>query len=70
MVDGARLPVYVWTEWRALLRVWPVIVLATVGVLLGTVVGVRVLKRIPERVFRPAVSILITALGVYMLVHR
>jgi uncharacterized membrane protein YfcA len=70
VVDGARLPIYLWTEWRALLRVWPEIVAATVGVLLGTVAGVRVLKRIPERLFRPAVSILIAALGVYMLLHR
>ncbi len=70
VVDGARLPVYVWTEWRVLLRVWPEIVSATVGVLLGTVVGVRLLRRIPEQVFRPSVSILITALGVYMLLHR
>jgi uncharacterized protein len=70
VVDGARLPVYVWTEWRSLLRLWPEIVAATVGVLLGTFAGVRVLRRIPERVFRPSVSILIIALGVYMLLHR
>jgi uncharacterized protein len=70
VVDGARMPVYVWTEWSALLRVWPEIVAATVGVLLGTLVGVRALRRIPEHVFRPSVSILITALGVYMLLHR
>jgi len=70
VVDGARLPVYVWTEWRALFGMWPEIVAATVGVLLGTLAGVRVLKRIPERVFRPAVYILITALGVFMLLHR
>jgi uncharacterized membrane protein YfcA len=49
---------------------WPEVVAATVGVLLGTLAGVRVLKRIPERVFRPAVFILITALGAYMLLHR
>jgi uncharacterized membrane protein YfcA len=28
---------------------------------------VRALRRIPERVFRPSVSVLITALGAYML---
>ena len=70
VVDGARMPVYVWTEWRALLGAWPEIVAATAGVLVGTFAGVRVLRRIPEAVFRPSVSILITALGVYMLWHR
>jgi uncharacterized protein len=70
VVDGARMPVYVWTEGRSLTPLWPEIAAATAGVLIGTVVGVRVLRRIPERVFRPSVSILITALGVYMLLHR
>jgi uncharacterized membrane protein YfcA len=70
VVDGARLPVYMWTEGRSLTRLWPEIVAAIAGVLIGTVVGVRVLRRIPERVFRPSVSILITALGVYMLLRR
>jgi uncharacterized membrane protein YfcA len=70
VVDGARLPVYMWTEGRSLTRLWPEIVAAIAGVLIGTVVGVRVLRRIPERVFRPSVSILIAALGVYMLLHR
>jgi uncharacterized membrane protein YfcA len=70
VVDGARMPVYLWTERRALTPLWPEIAAATAGVLLGTVVGVRGLRRIPERVFRPSVSILITALGVYMLLHR
>jgi uncharacterized membrane protein YfcA len=70
VVDGARLPVYVWTEWRSLTRLWPEIVVATAGVLFGTFAGVRVLRRIPERVFRPSVSILIVALGLYMLLHR
>jgi len=70
VVDGARMPVYIWTEGRSLIPRWPEIAAATAGVLLGTVVGVRVLRQIPENVFRPSVSILITALGVYMLRHR
>jgi uncharacterized protein len=70
VVDGARLPIYLWTEWGTLIRLWPQIVAAIAGVLLGTLAGVRVLRRIPERVFRPSVSILITALGVYMLLRR
>jgi uncharacterized membrane protein YfcA len=70
VVDGARMPVYLWTERNALVPLWPQIAAATAGVLVGTLAGVRVLRRIPDRVFRPGVSILIAALGVYMLLHR
>jgi hypothetical protein len=70
VVDGARMPVYIWTEGHSLTRLWPEIAAATAGVLVGTVAGVSVLRRIPEGIFRPSVSILLTALGVYMLLHR
>jgi len=70
VVDGARVPVYVWTEWRALAALWPTLAAATAGVLAGTIVGVRVLRRIPERIFRTSVSVLVIVLGLYMLVHR
>ena len=70
MVDGARLPVYLWTEWRTLVLLWPTILAAVAGVLVGTLAGVRVLRRIPERAFRSSVSVLLTALGAYMLLHR
>jgi len=63
------MPVYLWTEGRSLTPLWREIAAATAGVLLGTFAGVRVLRRIPESVFRPSVSVLITALGVYMLLH-
>jgi uncharacterized protein len=70
VVDAARMPVYVWTEWRDLVALWPFVLGSVAGVLIGTLGGVRLLRRIAERVFRPAVSLLIVALGVYMLVHR
>lgn len=70
VVDGARMPVYLWTEWRALLGLWPVVLAAVVGVLVGTLVGVRFLRRIPERLFRTCVSVLLVALGIYMLLHH
>jgi uncharacterized membrane protein YfcA len=70
VVDGARLPVYVWSEWRALADLWPLVLAAVAGVVAGTLGGVRVLKRIPDELFRPSVSVLILALGVYMLLHR
>lgn len=66
-VDLARMPVYAWSEWDDLLGIWPLIAFAIVGVLIGTVLGKRLLQGIPERSFRKVVSLLILALGVVML---
>ena len=35
----------------------------------GTVWGVRLLRRVPEEAFRPAVGTLVAVLGAYMLVR-
>lgn len=69
MVDAARMPVYFASEAHQLSRVWLYLVLGTAGVILGTVVGQRVLNRIPEKLFRRAISIIILALGVALIVH-
>ncbi len=66
-VDGARLPVYLVTQWREIVDVWPLLVAATIGVVLGTVMGAQVLKRIAQPVFRRAIAVLLLALGVYMI---
>jgi len=70
IVDGARMPVYFFNETRGILEAWPFILSATVGVIAGTLWGVRLLRRIPDRVFRKVLSVLITALGVYMIVSQ
>ncbi|MGD0999345.1 MAG: sulfite exporter TauE/SafE family protein [Candidatus Brocadiia bacterium] len=67
MVDGARLPVYLWTQGRELAGIWPAIAVLTLGVLVGTLGGARLLRRIPEPVFRRIVAGLILALGLFML---
>lgn len=69
IVDGARMPVYFAVEARRMLEAWPLMVAALIGVLIGTFGGVRLLRRIPERIFRRVLSALITLLGVYMIVH-
>jgi len=68
-VDVARVPVYLASEGRSVVHAWTVIIIATVGAILGTVAGARILRRIPEIVFRRAVAILILALGIFMLVR-
>jgi uncharacterized protein len=69
VVDGARLPVYLASEWEPLLAMWPMIALATAGVVVGTIAGVRLLPRIPEAAFRRVVAILLLALGGWMVLR-
>ncbi len=67
-VDGARLPVYLATEWREILGVWPLVVTAVVAVVVGTALGARVLGRLPQQLFRKVIAVLLVLLGVYMAV--
>jgi uncharacterized membrane protein YfcA len=67
IVDFARLPVYLAAEWRGIGGLWPLILLATAGVVIGTELGTRALVRVPERAFRRLLALLLVALGVYML---
>ena len=67
-VDVARLPVYLATQGREILALWPQLLVATIAVVIGTIVGTKVLTRIPEEAFRRVVAILLLALGAYMMV--
>jgi uncharacterized protein len=66
-IDGARVPVYLWTEGRELLKVWPVVAASVVAVILGTIAGRMILGKIPEAAFKRVVSGLILCLGISML---
>ena len=67
IVDLARSPVYLATQWRELLAVWPLIAWAAAGALIGTLLGERLLRWIPEHLFRRLVSALILLLGLTMI---
>ena len=67
VVDGARMPVYAWTDGARLAAIAPLIALATGGVVVGTLFGHRVLAAVPERVFRTLVALLLLALGVVVI---
>ena len=69
-VDGARMPVYFYTQGEALRQMASAIAVSTAGVVAGTVFGHRVLQRIPEVVFRRVVAVLLVALGVALLWTR
>jgi len=68
-VDVARMPVYLVTEAREIGKIWALVGVASAGVLIGTAVGARVLRRIPESIFRRSVSTLILILGLFMLLR-
>ncbi|HYL12598.1 MAG TPA: sulfite exporter TauE/SafE family protein [Terriglobales bacterium] len=69
LVDVFRMPVYIASQWSDLLHTWPLVMVAALGVLAGTIFGQPLLRRIPERIFRAVVSGIILALGIAMLLH-
>ena len=70
VVDGARMPVYVWNEGAALLRMQPTIAIMIAGVVAGTFVGRLALGRIPEPLFKRVVSGLVLILGIALFFQR
>ncbi len=69
IVDLARMPVYFATQASGILRLWVWVVAASAGTIAGTIVGVPLLRRVPERLFRRIVAVLVLALGIYMIVR-
>jgi uncharacterized membrane protein YfcA len=67
IIDLTRMPVYVVTQPQALMSARVYIVLALVGCLVGTFWGVRYLERIPAPRYKQLLSLLICALGSYMI---
>jgi uncharacterized membrane protein YfcA len=67
IVDAARIPVYLSADYEQVRVLWLWVLLASIGVLIGTWIGLTVLRRVPEAHFRRAVSALVLILGVYML---
>lgn len=69
MVDAARLPVYVALQGAEIASIWPLVLIATIGVLVGTVSGKRLLERLPEGIFKKTVAGIILLIGVLVLVR-
>ena len=68
LVDVARVPVYVATNWNDLLANLPLIGVLTAGVLAGTIFGAPILRRLPEAVFRRVLAVLLIGLGILLVV--
>jgi hypothetical protein len=67
LVDAARTPVYLWNGARELLPHWALIGTAAVGVLVGTLLGERLLLGLPVRRFGQIVGAAVGLLGVWLL---
>lgn len=67
IVDAARMPVYFAARWEQLLPLWPIILAMTAAALVGTFLGTKLLRRIPEKQFMPVVAILLIALGIWLI---
>jgi uncharacterized membrane protein YfcA len=63
VVDAARMPIYAFTDGEELRAIAPLILLATAGVVIGTLAGHRVLAAVPQPLFRRVVALLLLALG-------
>ena len=68
-VDGARVPVYLYTQHDGLRGVLLWIGLAIAGVIAGTLLGVRTLGRIPDIWFRRVLALMLAVLGIAMLIR-
>jgi uncharacterized membrane protein YfcA len=68
LVDAARMPVYFFNERHAVQAMWPTILVATAGVIAGTLAGRPLLARVPEAWFHTIVAVVVGALGVAMIV--
>jgi uncharacterized membrane protein YfcA len=67
VVDGARVPIYLASEWSSVTALrWP-IAIASIAAVLGTLTGTRVLRRLPEAQFRRIVAVMLIAIGLYFL---
>jgi uncharacterized membrane protein YfcA len=64
LVDLARVPIYFATAGRVIAEATPLWLAASVGVTIGTFVGVPVLRRIREETYRRLVGALLVLLGV------
>ena len=67
MVDAVRTPVYIWQSGSRLAEFWMPLLLATAGVLAGTLAGERILLGLAPARFRKIVAAIIGAIGMLML---
>lgn len=64
LVDAARVPIYLWLRGDVVAANTTLWLMGTVGVVVGTFVGVPILGRMPPELYRQLVGFLLVALGI------
>lgn len=70
MVDAARVPVYLATQWSQLLSIWQHVLIMVISVLIGTLAGKKILEKLPENIFKKTVAIIILLIGILVMIER
>jgi uncharacterized protein len=63
LVDAARVPVYLVTASSDLVRGWPIVLVLVTAVVVGTLLGVPILRRLSEALFRRILAVLLVLVG-------
>ena len=70
VVDAARTPIYLWTAGAALVPLSLPIAVAAIGVLIGTVIGERILIGLSKQRFAQIVGISVGVLGLWLITSQ
>ena len=70
IVDVARVPVYLAVQWAQITSIWHYILIATVGVMIGTLGGKKILEKLPQHIFKKMVSTVILLIGILVIIMR
>jgi uncharacterized membrane protein YfcA len=69
LVDLVRVPIYIVSDGATLVDAWRIGVAATLGVVIGTFAGTRLLLHLSETTFRRVVGVSLVGLGVWLMVQ-
>jgi len=69
MVDFARIPVYLAVQGRELIPIWYLITIVTIGVIVGTLFGKRILQRLSQEAFTKTVGVVLFGIGLLILIR-
>lgn len=70
IVDLARMPVYLGLQSQEIFSQYILILNMTLGCILGTWLGKRILSKIPEAIFSRIVGLIILSLGIYLAIKH
>jgi uncharacterized protein len=70
IVDAARVPVYLTVQRYEIASIWPYVLIMTIGVIIGTLGGKKLLEKLPENIFKKTVSAIIFLIGILVIIEK